>query len=143
MGQDTSIRARLAGWALAIACGLLAQAAPAGGPATTRATTLSEHEGWLVELPAVDRAALIADLFTHRGRLRERRRLLSRRIADNALTVKKVVWAIIMPGGLVYAFNERRQVAADESALGSVRAALAECDRDLDRLDSVVAARAR
>ena len=89
-----------------------------------------------VELPDVDREALIEQLRTLRSRLIQRKQTLVHTVEDKKLDSGDAVITVIMPGGLLYAGYKKARYEQAKEELARVIAEIEEFSADLLAMQS-------
>jgi len=84
-----------------------------------------------IQLPEVDREALIEDLRTLRSQLIVRKQMLVLRVEDQKLDRSDALITAIMPGGLLYAGYKKARHEQTKSELAAVVADIEDLSGDL------------
>ena len=103
-----------------------AEQAPAPAPAP-----ISDLNQFTIQLPDVDREALIEQLRTLRSQLIQRKQALVQSVADKKLDGKDAVITAIMPGGLLYAGYKKVRYEQAKNELARVSTDIEEYSDDL------------
>ena len=90
-----------------------------------------------LQLPYVDRQALVEAVQTLRSQLIEHKRVLLQRVADGKLDGNDALITAIMPGGLLYAGYKKIRLAQASNELAGVNADIEELSGDLLALQSI------
>ena len=101
-----------------------AEQAPAPAP-------ISDLNQFTIQLPDVDREALIEQLRTLRSQLIQRKQALVQSVADKKLDGKDAVITAIMPGGLLYAGYKKVRYEQAKNELARVSTDIEEYSDDL------------
>jgi len=102
--------------------------APAPAPAPAPVSDLNQ---FTIQLPDVDREALIEQLRTLRSQLIQRKQALVQSVADKKLDSKDAVITAIMPGGLLYAGYKKVRYEQAKNELARVSTDIEEYSDDL------------
>ena len=84
-----------------------------------------------IQLPDVDRRALLERVTTLRSQLIQRKQALLQIIADNTLDSGDTILTVILPGGLLYAGYKKASSAQAKNELASINADIEEFSADL------------
>ena len=84
-----------------------------------------------IQLPVVDRKALVEQIRTLRSQLIQRKQALVEIIADKKLNNRDVIITIIMPGGLLYAGYRKVRYEQAKNEFARVSADIVEYSSDL------------
>lgn len=103
------------------------QTAHAGQPLVL----ITTPDQFVIQLPGVDRAALIERVRTLRSQLIQRKQALVKIIADKKMDGSDTVIASIMPGGLIYAVYKKTSYEQSRNELAGINADIEECSDDL------------
>ena len=103
-----------------------AEQTPAPAPAP-----VSDLNQFTIQLPDVDREALIEQLRTLRSQLIQRKQALVQSVADKKLDSKDAVITAIMPGGLLYAGYKKVRYEQAKNELARVSTDIEEYSDDL------------
>ena len=103
-----------------------AEQTPAPAPAP-----VSDLNQFTIQLPDVDREALIEQLRTLRSQLIQRKQALVQSVADKKLDGKDAVITAIMPGGLLYAGYKKVRYEQAKNELARVSTDIEEYSDDL------------
>ena len=103
------------------------QSAHAGQPLVLVTTP----DQFVIQLPGVDREALIERVRTLRSELIQRKQALVKVIADKKMDSSDAVITTIMPGGLIYAAYKKSTYERSRNELAGINADIEECSDDL------------
>lgn len=92
---------------------------------------ISDLNQFTIQLPDVDREALIEQLRTLRSQLIQRKQALVQSVADKKLDGKDAVITAIMPGGLLYAGYKKVRYEQAKNELARVSTDIEEYSDDL------------
>ena len=90
----------------------------------------------VIQLPEVDRAALIEKIRTLRSQLIARKQTLVQMVADKQMDSGDTIITIIMPGGLLYAGYKKARHEQAKNELARVSADIEEFSGDLLAMQS-------
>jgi len=90
----------------------------------------------VIQLPEVDRAALIEKIMTLRSQLIARKQTLVQMVADKQMDSGDTIITIIMPGGLLYAGYKKARHEQAKNELARVSADIEEFSGDLLAMQS-------
>jgi len=93
--------------------------------------SVSDLNQFTIQLPDVDREALIEQLRTLRSQLIQRKQALVQSVADKKLDGKDAVITVIMPGGLLYAGYKKARYEQAKHELARVSTDIEEYSDDL------------
>jgi hypothetical protein len=97
---------------------------------------MSDPPQFALQLPDVDRAALIEQVRTLRSQLIQRKQALVQIVADKKLDSKDAIITVIMPGGLLYAGYKKVRYEQAKNELARVSTDIEEYTGDLMALQS-------
>ena len=97
---------------------------------------LSDLNPFTIQLPDVDREALIEQVRTLRSQLIQRKQVLVQSVADRKLDGKDAVITVIMPGGLLYAGYKKVRYEQAKNELARVSTDIEEYSDDLLAMQS-------
>lgn len=86
---------------------------------------------FVIQLPGVDREALIEQVRTLRSQLIQRKQELVKVIADKKMDSSDALITTIMPGGLIYAAYKKSSYEHSRNELAGINADIEECSNDL------------
>ena len=86
---------------------------------------------FVIQLPAVDHAALIEQVTTLRSQLIERKQVLAQTVEDKKLDSGDAIITAIMPGGLLYAGYKKARYEQARNELAQVNADIESLSGDL------------
>ena len=92
---------------------------------------ITTPDQFVIQLPGVDREALIERVRTLRSELIQRKQALVKVIADKKMDSSDTVIASIMPGGLIYAAYKKTSYEQSRNELAGINADIEECSDDL------------
>ena len=92
---------------------------------------ITTQDQFVIQLPGVDRDALIEQVRTLRSQLIQRKQALVKVIADKKMDSSDTVIASIMPGGLIYAAYKKTSYEQSRNELAGINADIEECSDDL------------
>lgn len=92
---------------------------------------ITTPDQFVIQLPGVDREALIERVRTLRSQLIQRKQALVKVIADKKMDSSDTVIASIMPGGLIYAAYKKTSYEQSRNELAGINADIEECSDDL------------
>ena len=92
---------------------------------------LNTSGSFFIQLPDVDRDALLERVTTLRSQLIQRKQTLLQIIADNTLDSGDTLLTVILPGGLLYAGYKKASLEQAKSELASINADIEEFSADL------------
>jgi len=98
---------------------------------TPAPVSVSDLNQFTIQLPDVDREALIEQLRTLRSQLIQRKQALVQSVADKKLDSKDAVITAIMPGGLLYAGYKKVRYEQAKNELARVSTDIEEYSDDL------------
>ncbi len=101
----------------------------------TLAPASNTHQ-FTIQLPAVDREALIEQVVRLRSQLIKHKQALVQMVADKKLDGRDAVITAIMPGGLLYAGYKKARYEQARNELASVSTDIQELSADLLSLQS-------
>ena len=99
-------------------------------------TTVTAPDQFAIELPDVDREALVEQVRTLRSRLIQRKQTLVQEVADKKMDSSDTVITVIMPGGLIYAGYKKARYEQAKNELARVTAEIEEFSSDLLAMQS-------
>jgi hypothetical protein len=97
---------------------------------------ISDLNQFTIQLPDVDREALIEQVRTLRSQLIQRKQALVQSVADKKLDGKDAVITVIMPGGLLYAGYKKARYEQAKNELARVSTDIEEYSDDLLAMQS-------
>ena len=89
-----------------------------------------------IQLPDVDRTALIENIRTLRSQLIQRKQELVQSVADKKMDGGDAFITVIMPGGLLYAGYKKARYEQAQNELASISADIEEFSGDLTAMQS-------
>ncbi|MGB5178873.1 MAG: hypothetical protein WBP44_09115 [Gammaproteobacteria bacterium] len=101
--------------------------------------SMTETHPFIIQLPDVDREALVDQVRTLRSELIQRKQALLKSVADKQLDGGDALITIIMPGGLLYAGYKKLRYEQAKGELDSVSADIEEFSSDLLAVQSMAA----
>ena len=99
-------------------------------------STITTPDQLAIELPDVDREALVDQLRTLRSRLIQRKQTLVQEVADKKMDSGDAVITVIMPGGLIYAGYKKARYEQAKNELDRVTLEIEEFSKDLLAMQS-------
>jgi hypothetical protein len=93
--------------------------------------TMTTPSHFIIQLPQVDREALVERLGTLRSQLIQRKQALVLNVADKQLTGSDAIITAILPGGLLYAGFKKIRYEQAKNELDRISADIEECSDDL------------
>jgi len=97
---------------------------------------ITTPDQFVIQLPGVDREALVEQVRTLRSQLIQRKQALVKVIADKKMDSSDAFITTIMPGGLIYAAYKKTSYEQSRSELASIIADIEECSDDLLAMQS-------
>ncbi len=97
---------------------------------------VSNADQFTIQLPAVDREALIEQIVKLRSQFIKHKQALVQMVADKKLDGRDAVITAIMPGGLLYAGYKKARYEQARNELASVSTDIQELSADLLSLQS-------
>ena len=94
---------------------------------------------FFIQLPDVDRKALLERVTTLRSQLIQRKQMLLQIIADNTLDSSDTILTIVLPGGLLYAGYKKASREQAKNELANINADIEAFSADLISLQPAVA----
>jgi len=91
---------------------------------------------FIIQLPDVDREALVEQVGMLRSQRIQRKQMLVQRVADKKLNSNDAIITIIMPGGLLYAGYKKARYEQAKNELTRVSADIEEFSGDILALQS-------
>jgi len=91
---------------------------------------------FVIQLPDIDREALIEQVRILRSQLIQRKQALVKIIADKKMDGSDALITTLMPGGLIYAVYKKTSYEQSRSKLASINADIEECSDDLLAMQS-------
>lgn len=84
-----------------------------------------------IQLPEIDRDALIEQVMTLRSQLIQRKQALAESVAENKMDGSDAIISVIMPGGLLYASYKKARYEQAKNELERISADIEEFSGDL------------
>ena len=101
--------------------------------------SIPDSDRFIVQLPAVDRAALAEELGALRSELIQRKQVLAQIVEDRKLDGNDAIITAIMPGGLLYAGIRKARYERARDELARISTDIAELSDDLQAMQSASA----
>jgi len=98
--------------------------------------TVTTPNQFVIQLPTVDRVALVEQVRTLRSKLIQRKQALVQIVADKKLDGGDALITAIMPGGLLYAGYKKARYEQAKNELDRVSANIEQYSGDLQALQS-------